>query len=73
MSNIIKVPHTVTFLAEINTDTIPANLLPALLAMPEEHLIDMCKMATLEAIKVTGLIEKANENASGWAQVSLAE
>lgn len=73
MSNIISVPHTVTFLAEINLDTIPAHLVPALISLSEEALTEMCKEATLAAIETTKLVEVANEGAAGWAYLSLTK
>lgn len=72
MSNIIKVPHTVNFVAEFNIDAIPANLLPALIALSEEQLTEYCTMATIAAIEHVNLIGVANEGSEGWAHVSLA-
>jgi hypothetical protein len=73
MSNIIKVPHTVNFIAEINLDKIEANLIAPLLALSEEELVNMCKMATLATIEHVDLVGVANEGSAGWAHVSLAE
>lgn len=73
MSNIIKVPHTVTFLAEINLDTIPTHLIPALVSLSEEALTSMCKEATVAAIEKVKLVEVANEGAAGWAYLTLTK
>jgi hypothetical protein len=73
MSNVIKVPHTVNFIAEINLDKIEANLIAPLLALSEEDLVAMCKQATLATIDHVKLVEVANEGSAGWAHVSLAE
>lgn len=72
MSNTIKIPHTVTFLAEINIDTIPANLLPTLLALSEEQLTAMVKETTIHAINHVNMLDTVNEG-HGWAFLSLAE
>lgn len=72
MSNTIKVPHTITFLAEINLDKLPANLLPALISLTEEQLTAMVKETTLHAINHVKLIQEVNEG-GGWAFLSLAE
>ena len=71
MSNIMKVEHAVKFIAEINIDKVPARLLPALLALSESDLQEMCLGATLNAIDTTNMLEIANENNS-WAEVKLA-
>jgi hypothetical protein len=72
MSNLIKVPHTVVFEALINLDTIPANLLPALIALDEATLTQMCKEATLHALGMSNVLPLANEN-NTWAEVTIAE
>lgn len=72
MSNIIKVPHTVTFLAEINLDTIPTDLLPALMRLSEEEIKDMVKETTVHALNHLNFIENVNAG-GGWAFVSIAE
>lgn len=72
MSNTIKVPHTIQFLAEIDIDKVPANLLPLLLSLSEEQLTDMIKDTTLHAIEHAQLIEQSNEGYN-WAYLSLAE
>lgn len=72
MSNIIKVPHTVKFLAEINLDTIPANLIPALVNLSEAQLTAMVQETTVHALKHLEFAEQANEG-GGWAFVSIAE
>ena len=71
MSNIISVEHAVKFIAEINIDKVPAHLLPALLALKESELQEMCLGATLNAIETTSMLGIANENNS-WAEVKLA-
>ena len=71
MSNIMKVEHAVKFIAEINLDKVPANLLPALLSLSVSDLQEMCLGATLNAIETTSMLEIANENNS-WAEVKLA-
>ncbi len=73
MSNVIRVPHTVNFMAEINLDKIEANLIPALLSLSEAELTEMCKQATVASMHHVNLIGVANEGSSGWAHVSLAE
>lgn len=72
MSNIISIPHTVTFLAEINIDKVPANLLPALISLSEEQLTAMVKETTVHALHTLEFAEQANEG-GGWAFVSIAE
>lgn len=71
MSNIISVEHAITFVAELNIDKIPANLLPTLLAMSESDLKEMCIGATLNALETAHTLEIANEGNS-WAEVKLA-
>jgi hypothetical protein len=72
MENVIKVPHTVVFEALINVDKVPANLLPALIALSESELTEMCKGATLASIEVANLLTIANEGNS-WAEVTIKE
>jgi hypothetical protein len=60
MSNLIKVPHTITFEAIINLDTIPANLLPRLIALDEKTMTEMCKEATLHALAQSNVLKTAN-------------
>ena len=72
MKNEIRVPHTVVFEAIINLDTIPANLLPALIALDEATMTKMCKEATLHAIGMSNVLPLANEN-NTWAEVTIAE
>lgn len=69
--NIISVEHTITFLAELNIDKIPANLLPALLSMSESDLKEMCIGATLNALEEARTLEIANAG-NTWAEVKLA-
>jgi hypothetical protein len=70
MANVIKVPHTVNFIAEIDLDKIESHLIAPLLALSEEDLTDMCKGATLEVIRIAKVEKVANEGRS-WAKVSL--
>jgi hypothetical protein len=72
MSNLIKVPHTVVFEAIINLDTIPANLLPRLIALDEATMTKMCKEATLHALAQSNVLQTANEF-NTWAEVSIKE
>ena len=72
MANVIKVPHTVNFIAEIDLDKIEANLIAPLLALSEEDLTKMCKEATLEVMRIAKVEKVANEGRS-WATMSLAE
>jgi hypothetical protein len=70
MSNVIRVPHTVVFEAIINLDTIPANLLPALIALDEATMTQMCKEATLHALSLSNVLPLANDN-NTWAEVTI--
>ena len=72
MKNEIRVPHTVVFEAIINLDTIPANLLPALIALDKETMTQMCKEATLHALNESNVLQTANEF-NTWAEVTIAE
>jgi hypothetical protein len=72
MKNEIRVPHTVVFEAIINLDTIPANLLPALISLDETTLTQMCKEATLHALGMSNVLPLANEH-NTWAEVTIAE
>ena len=72
MKNEIRVPHTVVFEAVINLDTIPANLLPALISLSETDLLKMCKEATLHALAESKVLQIANEN-NTWAEVVIKE
>ena len=72
MSNLMKVPHTVEFEAVIDLDKIPANLLPALIALDEKSIQQMCKEATLHALGMSNVLPLANEN-NTWAEVTIAE
>ena len=72
MKNEIRVPHTVVFEAIINLDTIPANLLPALISLSETDLLKMCKEATLHALAESKVLQIANEN-NTWAEVTIKE
>jgi hypothetical protein len=68
----MKVPHTVVFEAIIDLDKIPANLLPALIALSEEDVLKMCKEATLHALNESKVLQIANEN-NTWAEVTIKE
>ena len=72
MSNLMKVPHTVEFEAVIDLDKIPANLLPALIAMDSYSIASMCKGATLHALAESKVLAIANEN-NTWAEVTIKE
>jgi len=72
MSNLMKVPHTIVFEAIIDLDKIPANLLPALIALDEKSIQEMCKGATLHAIGMSNVIPLANEN-NTWAEITVKE
>jgi hypothetical protein len=72
MTNEIRVPHTVVFEAIINLDTIPANLLPALISLDETTLTQMCKEATLHALGMSNVLPLANEH-NTWAEVTIKE
>jgi len=72
MSNLMKVPHTVVFEAIIDLDKIPAKLLPALIALDETAIKQMCKEATLYALGMSNVLPLANEH-NTWAEVTIAE
>jgi hypothetical protein len=72
MSNIITVPHTVTFEATIDLDKVPASIVNQLVNLDEQMLVYMCKEATVHAIKLSNVMPLANEGGS-WAVVSLKE
>lgn len=72
MSNLMKVPHTVVFEAIIDLDKVPAHLLPALIAISEEGLVQMCKEATLHALGMSNVLPLANDN-NTWAEVTIKE
>jgi hypothetical protein len=72
MSNLIKVPHTVEFEAVIDLDKIEARLLPTLVSLSEETLIEMCKGATLHALQVADVLTVANEGNS-WAELIIVK
>ena len=72
MSNLMTVPHTVTFEATIDLDKIPSKLLPALLALSETAVLQMCKEATLHALGMSNVLPLANEN-NTWAEVTIAK
>jgi hypothetical protein len=68
----MKVPHTVEFEAVIDLDKIPANLLPALIALDTYSVTKMCKEATLHALGMSNVLPLANEN-NTWAEVTIKE
>ena len=68
----MKVPHTVEFEAVIDLDKIPANLLPALIALDTYSVTKMCKEATLHALSMSNVLPLANEN-NTWAEVTIKE
>ena len=70
MANLIKVPHTVEFEAIIDLDKIPANLLPALIALDTYSVTKMCKEATLHALGMSNVLPLANEN-NTWAEITI--
>jgi len=72
MSNLMTVPHTITFESTIDLDKIPSELLPALLALSKEDVLRMCKEATLSVIAETNVLSVANANNS-WAEVTIKE
>jgi hypothetical protein len=72
MSNVMKVPHTVVFEAIIDLDKIPAHLLPALIALDENAIQQMCKGATVHALAMSNTLEVANEN-NTWAELTVKE
>jgi hypothetical protein len=72
MKNVMKVPHTVVFEAIIDLDKIPANLLPALIALDKETITQMCKEATLHALGLSNVLPLANEN-NTWAEVTIGK
>ena len=72
MSNLMKVPHTVVFEAIIDLDKVPARLLPALIALDENAIQQMCKGATLHALAESNTLTVANEN-NTWAELTVKE
>ena len=70
MSNLMTVPHTITFESTIDLDKIPSELLPALLALSKEDVLRMCKEATLSVIAETNVLSVANAN-NTWAEVTI--
>ena len=72
MSNLMSVPHTITFESTIDLDKIPSELLPALLALSKEDVLRMCKEATLHALAETNVLAVANAN-NTWAEVTIKE
>ena len=72
MSNLIKVPHTILFEAIIDLDKAPASILPQLIAIGEEALVEMCKGATLHALGMSNVLPLANTN-NTWAEVTIKE
>jgi hypothetical protein len=68
----MKVPHAVIFEAIIDLDKIPAKLLPALIALDEKSIQQMCKEATLHALGMSNTLTLANEN-NTWAEVTIGK
>jgi hypothetical protein len=68
----MKVPHTVVFEAIIDLDKIPANLLPALIALDKSSIEQMCKEATLHALNESNVLKTANEF-NTWAEVTIGK
>ena len=72
MTNLMKVPHTVVFEAIIDLDKIEAHLLPALIALTESQVTEMCKGATLHALQIADVLTVANTGNS-WAELTIKE
>jgi hypothetical protein len=72
MANVMKVPHTVSFMATIDLDKIEARLLPALLSLSEDELTKMCSEATHSALEIAKVLEVANTGYS-WAELSISK
>jgi hypothetical protein len=72
MTNLMKVPHTVTFEAIIDLDKIPASLLPILIALDETAIQEMCKGATLNALSLSNTLEVANTD-NYWAELTVKD
>jgi hypothetical protein len=68
----MKVPHTIVFEAIIDIDKVPASILPALIALDEKSIQQMCKEATLHALGMSNVLPLANTN-NTWAEVTIAE
>jgi hypothetical protein len=68
----MKVPHTVVFEAIIDLDKVPASILPALIALDENAIQEMCKGATLHALSLSNVLPLANTN-NTWAEVTIKE
>ena len=66
------VPHTVVFEALIDLDKIPANLLPALIALDKSSIEQMCREATLHALNESNVLKTANEF-NTWAEVTIGK
>ena len=72
MSNLMKVPHTVTFEAVIDLDKVPSSIINQLINLDEQALVYMCKDATISALGKSNFLPFANENNS-WAEVTVKE
>jgi hypothetical protein len=68
----MKVPHTIVFEAIIDIDKVPASILPALIALDEKSIQEMCKGATLHALAMSNVLPLANDN-NTWAEVTIKE
>lgn len=72
MSNLIKVPHTVTFEAIIDLDKVPSSIVNQLINLDEQTLVYMCKEATVSAIGMSNILPVANTNNS-WAELTIGK
>jgi len=72
MSNLIKVPHTVTFEAIIDLDKVPSSIINQLINLDEQTLVYMCKGATVHALGMSNVLPLANEN-NTWAELTVKE
>lgn len=72
MSNLMKVPHTVTFEAVIDLDKVPSSIINQLINLDKEALVYMCKSATVHALGMSNTLEVANEG-NYWAELTVKE
>jgi len=72
MSNLMTVPHTVTFEAVIDLDKIESRLLPALLSLSKDEITKMCSEATHHALQIADVLSVANTGNS-WAELTIKE
>jgi len=66
----MTVPHTIEFIATIDLDKIDSDILPALLSLSEEELVNMCAEATHSALEIADVLTVANTGYS-WAELSI--